>query len=1311
LGKNEIESVVPEGYWSDPIRIQGEEYFSHKVEQIIERLLFSPQKSAEQIFDEILSTVPDNSIKNAILETVNQTIELNKLRDVINTHITGNSVSKQKRSITKGETVSNRLSEPRHSVDPRSGGTSEQGLRYGGKRTPIQQVTHAYDILNPGDKTVSEGTKKIGNKKEKPANNWISQRQEVPEMGQVHGNPVHEGENGRRNGNSIPKESKKSAPPAIKIDGVDQPTHALDILNGTAMFSRDAKPLTVEEKRAQQKAEITEIEWVKTAGERLRRGMQDAELSAKLMQEFIEKATGEKLPSHMDGYKSQNLESSKNAYAIKQLEETIVKPLVRAQLDLKNNYKVSDEEIADYVMASHAPERNLTERAKRVNADYSKVENSVGTTEQVVNLMDDLKAQNKYKEQVTNMSADEFRAWYLEKKKAQLEKKYAENDYAGLTEWMNEEVDKGLYHPSNREESREKWSVDEFANFKIKQFEDKVTDKKHLKELWHQVNRLTKFSLDEDLRSGRINQQMYDFLLNRWKKYVPLRGFENITAGDVFDYTTGETNGMIQPMKRIEGRRSKADDPFANMVSMAQSSIIQGNKNRTALSALYMVRAYPQFQAKNDKASGLFRLAKTVLRKDTVTGSWFEYDENDGVVPQEDFDKGLAKRVSDPSSFLLRRTNLQDKESQVVAVEDGVRKVMYFADPDVARSYKGINKESTEKVVKAYTAVIGKPTRIITRLWTTYSPKFILSNTPVDLLFSEFNHMINSNGNFIGFNQALPGSAKVLSKYVWGGRESLKPEYDSNGVPTNMDGFMVEFLENGAETGFSHQMSIAQHRIAINKLQKELSGDALYAPKKVLDVVIDQIQHTAELSEGLSRLSTYVASRKSGKTKQQSAFDAHEITVNFTKSGKYTSVFSPLYGFFNVGFQSLKTGATLINQNKGKGIAALAALVALGYATAAVLSATGPEDDKDKSLYYSLSDYDRFNKFIIRNGKGFIVITVPHFFRAFYALGVGIHDITSGHKNMMDGVLDVSGNMLSTLSPINMQGSGFTKDGASARFVVPTALQPVLDLKTNSDAFGSKVYKEPFLPAMNGVDPAYTMSMPYVNPTLKEASRKWNNLWGGDDNRSMEMVVNPKTQEWEHNKLKGMIDWNPSQVEHVFEYMGGGAARSFNELAKTVNYLIDKSNGKDVPLEPRSTPVLSTFYREPKSVNDISKSYNLLKSRMQTQDFMTAKAKEEMITNKNSSPFIKEMSNIYTRRRMAAYDIAEKQLDALNKSFKYDPSMKNAEMMDRVNQIKKTAVDEVLKIDKNLEELYKTGSNEDTRNKSSADNLLKYLHK
>ncbi|MEN6291698.1 MAG: hypothetical protein ABFD07_06750, partial [Methanobacterium sp.] len=789
IGKSEIERIVPVAEHSRNNDVQAEEYVAYKVQEFIDLIQDNPNTKAEELFGKVIDTVPNPLAKKTITNVVNKIIDIKTISHVINGNNSTNLSNQGEQSIGGSKAKSDKVSGSgplldsgaKKSVRQSREGVGSEGSPYSGTESK-SSITHALDYLtNPANNTKNQTKQSDGKSKERTG--FFDKGKEAV-VGRAEQTLPASGEG---LGQVTPEKGKTA------------PTHALDYLNGTAQYSRGEKPKTIEEKRIEQRAETKEKEWITSVAERMRRGSQDAELALKKMQEFIEKATGEKLPDHMNPYVEQDLESSKNAYAIKQLENTIVKPLVRAQLDLKNKYKVSDDEIGDYVMAKHAPERNRTEREKRVESDYKKVENSVATTEQVVNLMDDLKAKNWFKEQTANMSADEFRVWYLEKERARIEKKYAGNDYAGLTQWMIDEVKAGTYHPSNREELPENWSVDEFANFKIKQFEDKVTDKKDLKELWYQIKRLTNFSLNEDLKSRRINQQLHDFLLTRWEHYVPLRGFENITASDVFDYTGGETNGMIQPMKKIQGRTSKADDPFANMVSMAQSSIIQGNKNRTAVNALYMVRAFPQFQAKNE-GMGLFRLAKTVWLKtqQNIDGKtvdvWVEHNENERIPTDEEFENGTAKRTLDKSDFELRRLPYQVKESEVVAYENGVSKVMYFASADVARSIKGTNKESREKVVKAYTAVIGKPTRIITRLWTTYSPKFILSNTPVDLMFAELNHMINKDGNFIGFNQALPGAAKVLSKYVWGGRESLDPKYDANGVPVNLDAFMAEFL-------------------------------------------------------------------------------------------------------------------------------------------------------------------------------------------------------------------------------------------------------------------------------------------------------------------------------------------------------------------------------------------------------------------------------------------------------------------------------------------------------------------------------------
>ena len=68
--------------------------------------------------------------------------------------------------------------------------------------------------------------------------------------------------------------------------------------------------------------------------------------------------------------------------------------------------------------------------------------------------------------------------------------------------------------------------------------------------------------------------------------YIPLRGFRDLTAEDVYSYARFEDNSFSPAVAKTKGRTSVADDPIAFIMNMAESEIAQGNKNR-AKQALY----------------------------------------------------------------------------------------------------------------------------------------------------------------------------------------------------------------------------------------------------------------------------------------------------------------------------------------------------------------------------------------------------------------------------------------------------------------------------------------------------------------------------------------------------------------------------------------------------------------------------------------------------------------------------------------------------------------------------------------------------
>ena len=76
--------------------------------------------------------------------------------------------------------------------------------------------------------------------------------------------------------------------------------------------------------------------------------------------------------------------------------------------------------------------------------------------------------------------------------------------------------------------------------------------------------------------------------------YIPLRGWEEETAGDVFDYVAGSSANVFSPaVKKAKGRGSVADNPLAYIAQMAVSTIVQGNDNRVRQTFMNFVQNHP----------------------------------------------------------------------------------------------------------------------------------------------------------------------------------------------------------------------------------------------------------------------------------------------------------------------------------------------------------------------------------------------------------------------------------------------------------------------------------------------------------------------------------------------------------------------------------------------------------------------------------------------------------------------------------------------------------------------------------------------
>ena len=75
--------------------------------------------------------------------------------------------------------------------------------------------------------------------------------------------------------------------------------------------------------------------------------------------------------------------------------------------------------------------------------------------------------------------------------------------------------------------------------------------------------------------------------------YVPLRGWDEQTAEDVYEYIDSERNPVSSVLKSAKGRKSIPDEIFATIGNMAESAIMQGNRNMMKQSFMSMVINHP----------------------------------------------------------------------------------------------------------------------------------------------------------------------------------------------------------------------------------------------------------------------------------------------------------------------------------------------------------------------------------------------------------------------------------------------------------------------------------------------------------------------------------------------------------------------------------------------------------------------------------------------------------------------------------------------------------------------------------------------
>lgn len=963
-----------------------------------------------------------------------------------------------------------------------------------------------------------------------------------------------------------------------------------------------------------------------------REAYQDSMLALKNLQEVIANVSGKPIKSFEDAYKAENQLSSKNTAEAEEYYEKFFKPMLEAEGKMMKNYGLSHKEIERYMMLAHGIERNveMTFREKlneiintNPNDAQQFADDFIMERDRLRNMYSGyeyLKALSDYIGEVGDFSATE----------------------AILTSIDNEE------HTDFQNDALEY----------VKDFESKYDTSV----LWDKTNRATKETLKKTYESGMMDKDHFANVSKMFMYYVPLRGWNEKTAEDVYEYINSERSPLNSVLKSMKGRKSVPDEVMATIGNMAESAILQGNKNLMKQSFMNMVMNHPTDVATMRKAWYVYDQAK-----DEWTISIPEIQDNDTpeIISQKISDheekmknlkeKGLATQKSSGLNIDYRILKNNISQHTVVVKNGGKDYIIYVnGNPRAAQAVNGLTNPDAEK--NPIFNSISRANRWLAANFTTRNPAFVMSNLARDMIFSM---------SAIGIKEDAKYSAK-FRKNLFVAIPTVFDCIRGKCKNSQSDMYFKEFVKNGGETGYMHLNDVDKYKKKVKKELSKITGERGSA-KAALDYTLERLEDFNRWAEDVSRFAVYMTSRQMGRSIVDSVNDAKEVTVNFNKKGAgyktggffgiTAGIMRNLYLFFNASVQSLSNFNRLRVKNPVRFYSTIGGFIAAGVIMPVIndflYNVLGGGDDNP---YNDLPEWVRRNNLCIYAGNGqFVTIPLPIELRAFYGLGDYAYQLSTGReKPTPTGIAKGTVSQLADLLPLNPTGNEGLKT------FMPDALSPIFETYVwNKDFTGKPIAK---LTPFNERDPEWKRVYKGTSGWLVDASKFFNDLTNGGGTGS--------------DFRKGFIDFNPAKVENLLESYFGGMAKFLNQSGKTIYYgAKSMAEGEmDENLVARNVPIVNRFYNKVDDRNafsGINTEYFNLRDEMEQFKYELNGVKKNY---RNNPGEYRQIVNSEMFRKYMRYKPYQDRLDRLYKMAKELEGQERKQVEDMIVEIRRELV-------------------------------------
>lgn len=957
--------------------------------------------------------------------------------------------------------------------------------------------------------------------------------------------------------------------------------------------------------------------------------LQDSMLGLKEAMNAITKAEGknvniEDIDGYENAYLGENRLSSVNKAEADAFAHLLFKPMLAEVSKLCKNAQERTE-LVDYMMAKHGLERNAVMRKRAIE-----------------DILNNEKLSDAQKSARAGLA--EYR------------------DYAGLT---------ALTGKDNVTEAE----VD--AETMVSEYEN-THDTTNL---WDKVNAVNAAILSKSYECGMMDKDTYEKISDMYKYYIPLRGFDETTSEEAYAYLLHQSSAFNAPIKVAKGRSSKADDPFANMQSMAESAITQGNRNKLVKQRFFnFVLNHP---------SDLVSINDIWLKYDDVSDEWKpvfpdNFEENDSAedIEQklkefEDKMKKLAEQAPDKYKHGKETTNIpyrvvdsRDLHQHQVLVKRGGRDYILTlnGNPRAAQALNGQTNpdNDTSGAIGAILKAGEMVNRQLSAFYTTRNPDFVVSNFIRDMLFSNSIVWVKESPNYaLRFHRNIarcnPAQIKVLLA------KHRKGTLDMN---NKLEHMFYQFMMNGGETGYANVRDIEQHKNDIRRELKRANGKLSIT--KAFNLLGEKLDEYNRAVENCARFAAYLTSREMGRTVERSIYDAKEISVNFNKKGSGAKFMNAVgqtkigtasafvsgigrsgFVFWNAAIQGTTNFGRQFKKHPAKAFTASAIMFLLGAVIAGIGMGDG-DDDADANSYWNLPEYVRRSNILFKIGDQWVSIPLPVEYRAIYGMGELMVSAMSGKEHFTGSELGkaIAGQATQVL-PID-----FLEGGGGVKAFVPSAVKPFAEAYSNKGWTGMPIYKDtPY----NKYMPEWTKAYKSANKYLVGIAKTLNEATGGDA------------------YTKGSVDINPAQIEYLLNGYFGGVSGTIDKLSKSAETIAG-----DREYDPRNFLLLNRILKngdertEARAINNeymrVKEEHDVLKARMKHY---------ENDTDKGLFDYADKIDFLYNSPEFARYEIFEdysKDIDALYQELKEaNDGAEHLSIEKELTELKKEMIEEMNK--------------------------------